>query len=63
MAVLYRPTGQKEFDLIEQSGWRCFPPRLDWQPIFYPVLSEEHATRIVRDWNTEDATPPQGPFA
>jgi hypothetical protein len=33
----------------------CFPPRLDWQPIFYPVLNEEYATFIAREWNTKDA--------
>jgi hypothetical protein len=52
--TLYRPVGQVELDLIEQSGWLRFPPRLDWQPIFYPVLSEDYATRIARDWNTKD---------
>ncbi len=30
---------------------RAFPPRLPEQPIFYPVLSEEYAVKIVRDWN------------
>ena len=39
-AVLYRPVGQAELDLIAASGWRRFPPRLSHQPIFYPVLSE-----------------------
>jgi hypothetical protein len=52
--TLYRPVGQPELDLIEQTGWRRFPPRLAWQPIFYPVLSEDYATRIARDWNTKD---------
>lgn len=51
---LYRPVGQRELDLIEASGWTRFPPRLDWQPIFYPVLTEDYATRIARDWNTKD---------
>lgn len=54
VTVLYRPVGQKELDLIAESGWRRFPPRLDWQPIFYPVLTEDYATRIARDWNTKD---------
>ncbi|HBL44262.1 MAG TPA: hypothetical protein DDZ90_12795, partial [Planctomycetaceae bacterium] len=36
------------------SGWREFPPRLYWQPIFYPVLTEEYAIMIARDWNTKD---------
>jgi hypothetical protein len=30
---------------------RAFPPRLPEQPIFYPVLSEECAVKIARDWN------------
>ena len=53
--VLYRPVGQKELDLIAESGFRAFPPRLSWQPIFYPVLNEEYATFIAREWNTKDA--------
>ena len=43
-----------ELDLIAASGWRSFPPRLAGQPIFYPVLNEEYATKIARDWNTKD---------
>jgi hypothetical protein len=53
--ILYRPVGQKELELIEQSGWTAFPPRLPHQPIFYPVLSEGYAVQIARDWNTRDA--------
>jgi hypothetical protein len=53
--VLYRPVGQKEFDLIADAGFSAFPPRLDWQPIFYPVLNEEYATFIAREWNTKDS--------
>ena len=53
--TLFRPIGQKEFELIEQSGFTVFPPRLDFQPIFYPVLNQEYATQIARDWNTKDA--------
>ena len=30
---------------------RAFPSRLPEQPIFYPVLSEEYAIKITRDWN------------
>lgn len=51
---LFRPVGQAEIDLICASGWRAFPPRLAEQPIFYPVLTEEYATQIARDWNTRD---------
>ncbi|HEX6373566.1 MAG TPA: hypothetical protein VF006_31865 [Longimicrobium sp.] len=52
--VLWRPVGRAELELIEQSGWRAFPPRLAHQPIFYPVASEEYAVQIARDWNTTD---------
>jgi hypothetical protein len=52
--ALFRPTGEKELALIRASGWREFPPRLPSQPIFYPVLNEEYAIRIARDWNTRD---------
>jgi hypothetical protein len=27
---------------------------LPHQPIFYPVLNEEYAVQIARDWNTKD---------
>ena len=52
--TLYRPVGQAELDLIRQSGFQKFPPRLPEQPIFYPVLSEQYAIQIARDWNTKD---------
>lgn len=51
--TLYRPTGTKELALIEKSGCTAFPPRLPEQPIFYPVLNEEYATQIARDWNAK----------
>ncbi len=49
--TLYRPVGPKELKLISESGFRAFPPRLSDQPIFYPVLNEEYARQIARDWN------------
>jgi len=49
--VLYRPVGPEELALIEDSKWKKFPPRLFWQPIFYPVINEEYAIQIVGDWN------------
>jgi hypothetical protein len=52
--ILYRPVGQKEFDLVRESGFREFPPRLPEQPLFYPVLNEGYATQIARNWNTQD---------
>src|SRR6266478_2165627 len=51
MTILYRPVGQKELALIAASGYREFPPRLPEQPIFYPVLNEEYARQIAREWN------------
>jgi hypothetical protein len=53
--TLFRPVGQAELDLIAQSEYRSFPPRLAGQPIFYPVLDEDYAVEIARDWNTRDA--------
>ena len=53
--ILFRPVGQKEKDLIEESGFTVFPPRLAWQPIFYPVLNQRYAEEIAGKWNTKDA--------
>jgi hypothetical protein len=43
----WRPTGPDEISLDGVSGWREWPPRLLSQPIFYPVLDEECATKIA----------------
>lgn len=51
---LWRPVGIKELELIEASGWKKYPPRLSWQPIFYPVLNFDYAGQIANDWNTQD---------
>jgi hypothetical protein len=51
--VLFRPVGQKELELIRASGFTQFPSRLPEQPIFYPVLTEEYAAQIARDWNAK----------
>ena len=53
--TLYRPVGPRELELIAASGHREFPPRLPEQPIFYPVLNEEYARQIARDWNVRDS--------
>ena len=50
---LYRPVGTKELRLIEESGYRAFPPRLPEQPIFYPVLNEQYASEIAGNWNVK----------
>src|SRR5438309_4890361 len=49
--TLRRPVGPNELQLIRKAGMREFPPRLPEQPIFYPVLTEEYAVKIARDWN------------
>ncbi len=51
LVILYRPVGPAELELIKQSGWKRFPPRLPEQPIFYPVMNEDYAIQIARDWN------------
>ena len=51
--TLFRPVGKNELALIEESDFSAFPPRLPEQPIFYPVLNEEYATQIARDWNAK----------
>src|SRR3984957_7752839 len=51
VVTLWRPVGPNELALIRKAGMRAFPPRLPEQPIFYPVLSEEYAVKIARDWN------------
>lgn len=51
--VLYRPVGTKELELIEESGYTKYPPRLPEQPIFYPVLNEKYATEIAEKWNVK----------
>ena len=49
--ILFRPVGARELELIRETGFKAFPPRLPEQPIFYPVLNEEYAVQIARDWN------------
>ncbi len=54
LITLYRPVGQKELDLVKDSGNKRFPPRLEWQPIFYPVMNQAYAEQIAFEWNTKD---------
>ena len=51
---LFRPVGLKEMELIAESGFNAFPPRLAWQPIFYPVMNQQYAEQIALEWNTND---------
>lgn len=52
--TLYRPVGANELALIIDSGMKRFPPRLFWQPIFYPVLNVQYAAEIAERWNMRD---------
>ncbi|HEY6764048.1 MAG TPA: hypothetical protein VI386_04700 [Candidatus Sulfotelmatobacter sp.] len=56
LTTLYRPVGRVELELIRANDFRSFPPRLPGQPFFYPVLTEEYAIQIAREWNTKDET-------
>jgi hypothetical protein len=49
--ALYRPVGPEEFKLLEEAGFARWPPRLDWQPIFYPVANIDYAIEIAEKWN------------
>lgn len=51
---LYRPVGLKEMELIAELDYNAFPPRLEWQPIFYPVTNQQYADQIAFEWNTVD---------
>lgn len=53
LTTLWRPVGPAELRLLEENGWTAWPPRLPEQPIFYPVLDRDYATRIARDWNVK----------
>ena len=49
--TLYRPVNEAELKLIEALEYKGFPERLPEQPFFYPVMNEEYAIQITRDWN------------
>ncbi len=51
--ILFRPVGTTELNLIKQSNYKEFPPRLPEHPIFYPVLNEEYACETAEKWNTK----------
>ncbi|MBW3199505.1 MULTISPECIES: hypothetical protein [Marinobacter] len=50
LITMYRPCGQKELDLVAESGFKRWPPRLPEQPIFYPVTNEAYAIEVNK-WN------------
>ena len=53
--VMYRPTGPEEYKLVADSGFTKWPPRLEGQPIFYPVTNESYARQITEQWNIRDS--------
>ena len=53
--TLYRPTGPNELELVKESGFKRWPPRLPGQPIFYPVTNEKYAIEIATRWNIKDS--------
>ena len=53
--TLYRPTGPNELELVIDSDYSAWPPRLPDQPIFYPVTNEEYAKEIATQWNIKDS--------
>lgn len=53
-STLYRPVGLKEMELIAETDYTEFPPRLEWQPIFYPVTNQLYAEQIAKEWNISD---------
>ena len=48
--TMYRPCSRKELDLVIQSAYSKWPPRLPEQPIFYPVTNQQYAAEINK-WN------------
>ena len=48
--TLWRPVGRRAHAGSRKRHARIPPPLPD-QPIFYPVLSEDYAVKIARDWN------------
>ncbi len=53
--TLYRPTGPSELELVKNTDYTQWPPRLPGQPIFYPVTNEQYAKEIATQWNIKDS--------
>lgn len=51
---MFRPVGPNEYRLLEQNDFTKWPPRLETQPIFYPVTNEQYASEIAQKWNVRD---------
>lgn len=53
--MLYRPTGPNELKLVDEAGFRSWPPRLSGQPFYYPVANERYAEEIASRWNVKES--------
>ena len=53
--TMYRPTGPEELRLVQETGYKKWPPRLPNQPILYLVSNEEYATQIATQWNVKSS--------
>jgi hypothetical protein len=53
--TMYRPIGPLELQLVSESGFRRWPPRIPEQPIFYAITNERHAIEIATRWNVKDS--------
>lgn len=51
--TLFRPVGPRELELLRLAEWKRWPPRLEGQPIFYPVTNEAYASEIASKWNVQ----------
>lgn len=49
--TLWCPVGPAELALVRDSGRRGWPSRLPGRLICHPVLNEDYAVRITREWN------------
>jgi len=54
-AVNQAAPGQKDSRWSRLPGGGNGHLRLTGQPIFYPVLNEEYAAKIARDWNVRQS--------
>ena len=48
---MFRPIGPGEYDLLLENDFSSWPPRLEIQPIFYPVTNAQYADEINVKWN------------
>ena len=55
IVTLNRPTEPEELQLVKDSGFKKWPPRLPEQPIFYSVTNEQYAKDIATQWNIKDS--------